>query len=174
MILLGIYSLVSPSGMLTGITVVYGVFAVLTGIADISFYVKMERRTGFGPSVALVTGILSLLADILLLCNIGAGRWAMTLLFPLWFIAHCISRLSHLSLIRMIAGNVSYYFTLVINILGLFLGFMMLLNPYLALISAGWLIGMYLICQGVDSLLLSFAMLQPFPLMKEKEVGPFG
>ncbi len=117
MILLGIYSLVSPSGMLTGITVVYGVFAVLTGIADIAFYVKMERRMGFGPSVALVTGILSLLAGILLLRNIGAGRWAMTLLFPLWFIAHCISRLSHLSLIRM-----------------------------------------YLICQGVDSLLLSFAM----------------
>ena len=73
LILLGIYSLIRPVGMLTGVTIIYGLFAVITGIADIAFYVRMERRTGFGPAVSLVTGILSVLAGILILCNISAA-----------------------------------------------------------------------------------------------------
>ena len=69
LIFLGIYSLIRPVGILTGVTVIYGLFAVITGIADIAFYVRMERRTGFGPAVSLVTGILSVLAGILILVN---------------------------------------------------------------------------------------------------------
>ena len=158
LILLGIYSLIRPVGMLTGVTVIYGLFAVITGIADIAFYVRMERRTGFGPAVSLVTGILSVLAGILILCNISAGRWAIAILFPIWFIAHCISRLSHLSLIRMTVGDAYYYFTLVVNILGLVMGFLMLFNPLAAMLSVSWLIGIYLILLGMDSLMLAIVL----------------
>ena len=148
LILLGIYSLIRPVGMLTGVTVIYGLFAVVTGVADIAFCVRMERRTGFGPAVSLVTGILSVLAGILILCNISAGRWVIAILFPVWFIAHCISRLSHLSL----------YFTLVINILGLVMGILMLFNPLAAMLSVSWLIGIYLILLGMDSLMLAIVL----------------
>lgn len=74
-----------------------------------------------------------LITGILILCNISAGRWAIAILFPVWFIAHCISRLSHLSLIRLTVGDAYYYFTLVINILGLVMGFLMLFNPLAAM-----------------------------------------
>ena len=149
LILLGIYSLIRPVEMLTGVTVIYGLFAVITGIADIIFYVRMERRTGFGPAVSLVTGIFSVLAGILILCNIDAGRWA---------IAHCLSRLSHLSLIRLTVGDAYYYFTLVINILGLVLGILMLFNPFAAMLSVSWIIGIYLILLGMDSLMLAIVL----------------
>ena len=158
LILLGIYSLIRPVGMLTGVTVIYGLFAVVTGIADIAFYVRMERRTGFGPAVSLVTGILSVLAGILILCNISAGRWAIAILFPVWFIAHCVSRLFHLSLIRLTVGDAYYYFTLVVNILGLVMGFLMLFNPLAAMLSVSWLIGIYLILLGMDSLMLAIVL----------------
>ena len=158
LILLGIYSLIRPVGMLTGVTVIYGLFAVVTGVADIAFCVRMERRTGFGPAVSLVTGILSVLAGILILCNISAGRWVIAILFPVWFIAHCISRLSHLSLIRLTVGDVYYYFTLVVNILGLVIGFLMLFNPLAAMLSVSWLIGIYLILLGMDSLMLAIVL----------------
>ena len=158
LIILGIYSLIRPVGMLTGVTVIYGLFAVITGIADIVFYVRMERRTGFGPAVSLVTGIFSVLAGILILCNIDAGRWAIAILFPIWFIAHCLSRLSHLSLIRLTVGDVYYYFTLVINILGLVLGILMLFNPFAAMLSVSWIIGIYLILLGMDSLMLAIVL----------------
>ncbi len=67
LILLGIFTFMRPYKALTGIVFVYGILAVITGIADILFYVKVEQCTGFGPAVSLVTGILSLLAGILLL-----------------------------------------------------------------------------------------------------------
>ena len=77
LIVLGAFTFARPSSALTGIVFVYGILAVITGIADIVFYVKIEQHTGFGPAVSLVTGILSILAGILLLCNPGAGKWAM-------------------------------------------------------------------------------------------------
>ena len=43
LILLGIYTLCNPGGMLRGITVAYGFLAVITGISDIVFYAKTER-----------------------------------------------------------------------------------------------------------------------------------
>ena len=40
LILLGIYTLCNPGGMLRGITFAYGFLAVITGISDIVFYAK--------------------------------------------------------------------------------------------------------------------------------------
>lgn len=159
LIVLGIFTFARPSSALTGIVFVYGILAVVTGIADIVFYVKIERHTGFGPAISLVTGILSIFAGVLLLFNPGAGKWAMVILFPLWFITHCISRLTHLPIIRMTAGTGYYYFTLVVNILGLLMGFVMIFNPLLSFFSVSYIIGCYLILMGVDHLVLAVSNL---------------
>ena len=154
LLVLGIFTFARPSSALTGIVFVYGILAVVTGIADIVFYAKVEQHAGFGPAISLVTGILSLLAGIALLFNPGAGKWAMVVLFPLWFIAHCISRLTHLPIIRLTTGTGYYYFTLVVNILGLLLGFVMIFNPLLSFFSVSYVIGGYLILIGLDHLVL--------------------
>lgn len=159
LILLGIYSFGYPFNALTGVAVVYGILAIFTGVADIAFYVRMERRTGFGPAVSLISGIFSLLAGILILANPGAGRWALVLFFPIWFIAHCVSTLSHLTLIRLTAGTGYYYFTLIVNIIGILFGFMMLFDPLLSLNAGAWVIGFYLILLGVQSIALGISEL---------------
>lgn len=87
----------------------------------------------------------------------GAAAWALVILFPLWFIMHCISRLTHLGIVRYVAGNGYYYFSLVINIIGLVLGFLILLQPVLAVVSMSFIIGAYLILLGVDSIVLAFS-----------------
>ena len=158
--LLGIFTFIRHYKALTGIVFVYGILAVITGIADILFYVKVEQRTGFGPAVSLVTGILSLLAGILLLFNPGTGSWAMAILFPLWFIAHCISRLTHLPVIRLTTGTGYYYFSLIVNILGLVMGFFMIFDPVLSLFSVGYIIGCYLLLTGIDHLVLGISNLR--------------
>lgn len=155
LIILGIFTFARPSSALTGVIFVYGILAMITGIADIVFYVKMEQRTGFGPAISLITGVLSIIVGILLLFNPGAGKWTMVVLFPLWFIMHCISRLTHLPIIRMTAGTGYYYFTLIVNILGLFLGFVMIFDPLLSFFSISYIIGCYLIVMGVDHLVLA-------------------
>ena len=43
LILLGIITLFRPGNVLKGITIAYGIMAVITGISDIVFYAKTER-----------------------------------------------------------------------------------------------------------------------------------
>ena len=109
---------------------------------------------GFRPAVSLISGIFSIMAGVMLLVYPGAGRWVMVLLLPLWFIAHCVSRLSHLNFIRVTAGEIYYWFALIVNIIGIILGIMMIARPMLSLFSAGFLIGTYLILLGVDSIMV--------------------
>ena len=154
LVVLGIFTFIRPGSTLTGIVILYGLVAVITGISDLIFYVRTERYTGFGPAVSLISGIFSIMAGVMLLVYPGAGRWVMVLLLPLWFIAHCVSRLSHLNFIRMTAGEIYYWFALIVNIIGIILGIMMIARPMLSLFSAGFLISTYLILLGVDSIMV--------------------
>lgn len=92
------------------------------------------------------------MAGFMLLVYPNAGKWIMILLLPIWFIAHGISRLSHLRIVRYAAGNVYYYVTLIVNIIEIILGCMMIIWPSIALFSAGFLIGAYLILIGIDNI----------------------
>lgn len=82
LILLGIYSFLHPTTALTGAAVLYGIFALVSGVLDIVYYAKLERRTGFGPVFSLVGGILSVAAGLLLLLNVASGVWMLALFFP--------------------------------------------------------------------------------------------
>lgn len=154
---LGLWTFFRPGMAVTGLVVVYGILAVLTGVADLVFYVKMERYTGFGPTLSLIAGILSVMTGVMLLVYPGAGRSALTLLFPLWFMAHCISRLANQSVIHRMINPVSYYLTLILNVLGLILAVLMLFMPWFTLASLDTLIGCYLVLLGVDSIVLAFS-----------------
>ena len=145
---LGIYSFFRPVDYLTTLIVVYGVAAFVTGIADIVFYCKMERHIGFAPTVSLVTGVLGVMAGLVLMVHPGAGRWAIGLFFPL-----CISRLTHLSVVRFIAGTAFYVIELIVNILGILLGISMLLTPQMTFLSMNLVIGFYLLLLGIDCII---------------------
>lgn len=151
----GVFTLFHPGKAITGIVLLYGAIAVITGISDILFFVRGERYTGFGSTVSLVSGIFSIMAGIMLLVYPNAGKWVMILLLPIWFIAHGVSRLSHLHFIRYAAGNAYYYVTLIVNIIEIILGCMMIVWPSLSLFSAGFLIGAYLTLIGIDNIVMA-------------------
>ena len=153
LVILGIWAFVRPGIALTGMVFAYGIAAVVTGVADILLYIQVERYTGLGPVISLISGILSVMSGIMLLVYPTAGAFALTLLFPIWFIAHCISRLAHVNHIRLISGSGMYYFTLIIHIIGLILGFMMLMSPLFALSAIHYLASAYLILLGIDGIL---------------------
>ena len=85
----------------------------------------------------------------------NAGKWIMSLLFPIWFIAHCISRLSQLNILRFTAGNFSYYLALIANVLGLILGILMIIHPIFSLLTFSFIIGVYLVILGLDHVLVA-------------------
>ncbi len=155
LIVVGIWAFVDPIRALTGMVFVYGIIAVIMGATDIILYVQVERYTGLGPVVSLISGILSVMSGIMLMVYPKAGTVVLTILFPVWFIAHCISRLTHLNHIWLIAGHGIYVFTLIVNIIGLILGFMMLLSPLFTLTAVRSFAGVYLILLGIDSIVMA-------------------
>lgn len=156
LIIFGIYTWIYPGRLLNWIVILYGILAMAMGISDIIFYIRAERFTGFGPAVSLISGIFSIMAGVMLLVYPNAGKWVLVLLLPIWFIAHCVSRLSWLNLIRMVQGKFYYYFTLIVNIIGILLGCMMIVWPSILLFSIGFLIGTYLILLGIDNIVAAF------------------
>ena len=80
---LGSYTFAQPDRALTGFIVMYGIVAVTMGIADILLYVRVERFTGFGPIVSLISGALSVMTGVMLLVYPNAGKWVMSLLFQI-------------------------------------------------------------------------------------------
>ena len=155
LILLGVLAFVKPDLALTGLVFAYGVAAVAMGVADIILYIRVERYTGFGPMLSLISGILSVMSGLMLVVYPGTGVLGLTVLFPIWFSAHCVSRLAHLGHIRFVAGNGIYYFILTINIIGLFLGILMAVYPLFTLTTIRCFASAYLILLGVDSVVMA-------------------
>ena len=138
LIVLGVFAFAAPDLALTGLVFAYGIAGVLVGVAD------MVR----GSELSVMTGLV-------LVVYPSTGVLVLTLLFPIWFIAHGISRLVHLGHIRFVAGRGIYYFTLVINIIGLVLGFLMLFDPLFTLTTIRCFASAYLILLGIDSVVIA-------------------
>ena len=136
LIILGALAIASPGGILRWITI---------------FYAKSERYIGFAPCVSLAAGVISVITGLALMAYPHIGELVVTLLLPLWFIAHSVSKLCHLGFIRSLYRGRYFYVSLVINVIGLVVGVLMIFWPQIALFSVGFLIGTYLIILGVDS-----------------------
>ena len=170
LILLGIFAFIRPENqryialaiesMLTGAVVIYGVIAIVMGIEDLVVYARLSRFIGFGPMLSLISGILSVMCGVMLIANPNVGKWALTILLPIWFIAHCISELTRTNLIRLIGNPFYYYFSLILNILGLVLGFVMIFSPALSFVTLRaicYMVAIYLILFGIESIIAAFA-----------------
>ena len=151
LIALGILAFAQPDLALTGLAFAYGVAAVVMGAADIILYIQVERYTGLGPTLSLVAGILSVMSGVMLMVYPRTGILVLTVLFPIWFIAHCISHLAQLNHIRLVAGSGICRCVLILNLIGLILGFLMCLRPFFALATLRWFAGSYLILLGIEA-----------------------
>lgn len=160
LLLLGIFTFVRPESVLTGAVVIYGIVAVVTGVFDIVFYARLCTFTGFAPMMSLISGIMSVMCGVLLLSDPNMGKWALVVLLPVWLIAHCVSELAHINPLYRLGGRFFYCFTMTVNILGLILGFFMLLSPAMSFITLSavcYMLGFYLVLLGVESIVASFA-----------------
>ena len=69
LIALGVWVFVNPSHALTGMAFAYGIAAVIMGVLDIVLYARVERYTGWGPVVSLIS-VSSALCPVCCCCCI--------------------------------------------------------------------------------------------------------
>mgnify|MGYP007003750698 CR=1 FL=1 len=85
--------------------------------------------------------------------------WVLTVLLPVWFLAHCISGLTRLGFVRLMGSPFYYWFLLVLDITGIVLSFMMLFNPAVSLLTVralSYFAAAYLVLFGTESVISAF------------------
>lgn len=152
LVVLGILTLVNPSRMLSGLVALFAIVTIISGVVQIVYYVRLGRRTGFGPTSALVGGILCVVLGALFLFNLGVATFMFGVFFGLWLLFMCISRLANLPAIRYAGSKALYYGVLIFSVLGIALSIILIVNPSFSIATMGWLVGLYLIIWGVVSL----------------------
>lgn len=159
LLICGIYCLATPGLTFLSIGWVMGILLLLSGInATIAYF--QQRKTGGKDIWDLVWGLLTVAISILLISNQLAQFMtdvALVYLFSFWVIASGATRIMVAVKLRKVATS-SWIWILVLGILTVVLGIFSLLHPLLTAITLGWLIGAYIIMQGINLIGFGFAV----------------
>lgn len=160
-VIVSLLSFQDPVGNLVAIVMVFAVFAFLKGIFEIIGRNRLKELTGYKAKMPLVVGIIDILIGIFFLFNVNAGVMALPFVFAVWFIIDSIFAL----FVTDLAKNIStgyYWFTVIINILGIFLGIVLLFNPISSALTLSFLVGFYFMMFGITHIFYSFIDFRKF------------
>ena len=154
-VIVALMSFQDPVGNLVAIVIVFGVFAILKGIFEIFLRNRFKDLTGYKAKMPLVVGILDIIIGIFLLWNMNASVLALPFVFAIWFIVDSIFGLFNLDLARQ-HSNGYFWFSLIIDILGIIVGFMLLFNPISSALTLSFLVGFYFMMWGITQIVYTF------------------
>ncbi|MDN6639756.1 MAG: DUF308 domain-containing protein [Tetragenococcus sp.] len=147
-ILISLLSFNNPGGSLSAIVILFAILAIINGIFSIVVRNQIKNMIGMRATAFLVLGIIELLLGVVLLFNLSGGIIALSYVFAFWFIADSIRNLFFLDHARTF-GNGHYWFTLIINIIGLVLGIMLFIDPIVSALTISFLVGFYFMLTGI-------------------------
>lgn len=145
----------NPAGDLIAIVVVFGITALVAGIVNLVARSKWKQATGSKSSMLMVMAVIDIIIGLILLFNIGAGVIALPFVFAIWFILDSIQGLLMLDTVKAI--NKGYYwFSLIINILGIIIGFLLFFDPITSALTLAFLVGFYFLMAGIACFVEAF------------------
>lgn len=154
-VLVSLFSFQDPVGNLVAIVLIFAIFAFLKGIFELLFRSRLKELTGYKGKMPLVIGFIDILVGIFFLFNIGTGVSALPFVFAVWFIVDSVLALFTTDIARDISHEY-YWFTVVINILGIILGIMLLFNPITSVLTLSFLVGFYFMLFGINHIVYAF------------------
>ena len=156
-ILLGIYILFNPVSAIRTIVFIIGGVALIGGVSNTFFGFRVQQNHRLGRTVSITASVLNIFIALLILFNVGAGAYLLSIFLPVWFIAHCVSRLANLDAFRIYGRKSLYWSALILNVLGIALATLLLLNPSVLILSIEFLTGSYLVLMGISSIIAVYS-----------------
>ncbi|MGC6769100.1 HdeD family acid-resistance protein [Enterococcus sp. LJL51] len=154
-VLTALLSFQDPAGNLIAIVMVFAVFAIFKGIFELIGRNRLKQLTGYRAYAPIVLGVIDMIIGIYFLFNLGVGVSVLPYIFAIWFIVDSVFGLFTLELAR--AFNTGYYwFTLIVDILGIILGFILLFNPLSSALTLSFLVGFYFMMFGITHIVYAF------------------
>ncbi|KAF1302904.1 DUF308 domain-containing protein [Enterococcus saccharolyticus] len=138
----------NPGTSLTAIVIYLAITAIINGAASLLIRRKVKQLTGLKFTMFLVLGIIEIIVGIVLMFNLNAGILALAYVFAIWFV---IDSIRNLIVLNEISGDrkAYYWFSLIVNVLGIFVGFSLFFDPIVSMLTLSFLVGFYLLLLGI-------------------------
>ncbi|MCB5954826.1 HdeD family acid-resistance protein [Enterococcus sp. CWB-B31] len=154
-VMTALLSFQDPAGNLLAIVIVFAIFAIFKGIFEIFVRNRLKELVGYKSYVPVILGIIDIIVGIYLLFNLGVGVSVLPYVFAIWFILDSFINLFTLDLARAFSAGY-YWFSLIVDILGIALGFVLLFNPLSLALTLSFLVGFYFIIFGITYIVYGF------------------
>lgn len=137
-----------PLANLYAVAMLFGFLAIANGV-----WLILNR---FVSIVRVVVGVLEILIGGVLLYFLDLTAWFVPYMFAAWFIVDSITNLFLLGYYRVL-GKGYFWFTLIINVLGIGAGVLMLFSPLVSTLSLAFIVGFYLMLIGIEYIVIAFS-----------------
>jgi len=151
-VLFGIIALVWPKLTLSALVLVFGVFAVISGITAVAAALRSTGEQGWG--LLLFEGILSILAGVIALVWPGITALAFLYLLAAWAIITGILEFIAPLSFPMSTGRA--VLMVLSGVLSVVFGILIAAQPAAGLLAVVWLIGVYAILFGILYIVVYF------------------
>lgn len=154
-VLTSLISFQDPAGNLVAIVLFFAIFAIIKGIFEIFVRNRMKELIGYKSYAPIILGIIDILIGIYFLFNLNIGIAALPFVFAIWFIVDSIFGLFTVDLAKSVSTGY-YWFAIIVDILGIVLGFILLVNPISSALTLSFLVGFYFMIFGITNIIYAF------------------
>ncbi|WP_272946470.1 DUF308 domain-containing protein [Fructilactobacillus fructivorans] len=144
-----------PTGSAAALAVIFAIVALVAGVKSIWVYRKLSQEIGYRSFTMLIGGAIEILLALLFLFKIHAGIFTIGILFAVWILVYSICQLIVVDHVRKFNGGI-FCTSLIFDLITLFLGFFLLLDPNLAAKVLAVIIGIILLVAGINMIMLAF------------------
>ena len=154
-VIAGIAAYMKPDDTLKFISICIGIGALVKGFYEGWFRRGIGKLFGESSGWLLFMGIVDIILGLLFIFRAASGVVVIAYIFAFWFIFDSIAEIATASYFKQL--NRGYYIlNLILNILALFIGFVLLFNPLIAATTLVLIIAFYLILIGVIKIIQAF------------------
>ena len=153
MVLFGIIALVSPGIALLTLVWVFGIYAILDGIAAVALGIGTRGEPHWVWTI--VQGVVSVLAGLVALVWPGVTALALLFLIAFWAILLGVGEIGGAFAARQRGPN-AWGWTLAAGVLNIVFGVLLLIWPGSGILTLVWLVGIFALAGGIALIVLAF------------------
>ena len=153
MMLAGILFCIRPFAATESLTMVIGIMMIGNGVVTILHYFSSRALSGFFLKGSLARGILLIIIGIFILTHVDFTVTVFSYIFSLYIIVDGISGVESSFLLKNLGAS-NWIVNLILSLLLIAAGVYMLFNPSSAVATASMWIGLILIVDGFESIVL--------------------
>jgi uncharacterized membrane protein HdeD (DUF308 family) len=152
--LFGVIALVSPGIALLALVLVFGVYAILDGVAAIVLGIR--SRTGESHwGWQIVQGVVSVLAGIVALAWPGITTLALLFVVAFWAIVLGVAEVVQSFAARRDGSN-TWGWALAAGVVNVIFGIVLLVWPVGGILALVWLVGIFTLVAGIATVVWAF------------------